>query len=375
MTAAEGFLRFTPPAVARPERGRALAGVAAGIAGALSVDSTLIRLMFALLTFAGGAGIPLYFAGWLLIPAEGGPRPTPRKLAFGVGALVVGASLALSGLGLADSLVWPVALVAAGIFLLRGRTAFGIVLPPVLGLVAVVAGFIVFVQQNSRGDGIGPLLSPGTVVVGLLIVVLPWLWRLAGERDAERAARIRTAEREELAARVHDSVLQTLALIQREEDPRRVAALARRQERDLRGWLYPDAGRLDGESLAGTIEAFAAEIEEVHGIRVEFVHSGDCPIDDRVRALTLAAREAMANAARHAGVSEISVFVDVDPAEIAVFVRDRGRGFDAAAVPPGRQGVAESIRGRMARAGGQATITTSPGEGTEVELRLPGSTP
>ena len=239
----------------------------------------------------------------------------------------------------------------------------------------IVVGFIVFVQQNSRGGGIGPLLAPGTVVVGLLIVVLPWLWRLARERDAERAARIRTQEREELAARVHDSVLQTLALIQRETDPRRVAALARRQERELRGWLYPDVGRFDGESLVAAIEGFAAEIEEVHGIRVEFVHAGDCPLDDRTRALTLAAREAMANAARHAGVSEISVFVDVDSTSAAVFVRDRGKGFVPAAVPADRQGIAESIRGRMERAGGEALITTTPGEGTEVELRLARVTP
>lgn len=376
MSASENVRRFTPPPVAREPDGSVLGGVAAGLGHALGVDPTFVRLIFALLTFAGGSGIALYVGGWLLLPVRGAPPPTPRRLAFGVGALIAGGSLALSGLGLADSLVWPVALIGAGIFLLRGRTVFGITVPPVTGLVLTAIGFIVFLQQNGSGSGgIGPLLAPGTVVVGLLMVVGPWLWRLAGERDAERAARIRTEEREELAARVHDSVLQTLALIQREDDPRRIAALARRQERELRGWLYPDVGRVEGESLAGTIETFAAEIEEVHGIRVEFVHAGDCPLDERTRALTLAAREAMGNAARHAGVSELSVFVDVTADSVSVFVRDRGKGFDPGSIPSDRRGIAESIRARMERAGGEAIITTTPGEGAEVELRLARAAP
>ena len=133
MTASERFGRFTPPRIAREERSSAFAGVASGIADALSVDPTLIRLMFALLTFASGAGIALYISGWLLLPQQGGPPPTPRRLAFGIGALIAGGSLALSGLGLADSLIWPVALVGAGIFLLRGRSAFGITVPPIRG--------------------------------------------------------------------------------------------------------------------------------------------------------------------------------------------------------------------------------------------------
>jgi signal transduction histidine kinase len=201
-------------------------------------------------------------------------------------------------------------------------------------------------------------------------VLGPWAWRLAAERDVERTARIRTEERAEMAARVHDSVLQTLALVQRESgDPRRVAALARRQERELRSWLYPDPRTAEGGGLAAAMDAAAAEVEELHGVPVELVRTGDLPVDDRVEALVLAAREAMTNAARHSGADQISTFVDVAEDEIAIFVRDRGSGFDPEQVPADAHGIAESIRGRMERVGGTAALSSSP-DGTEVELRL-----
>ena len=231
-------------------------------------------------------------------------------------------------------------------------------------------GVVVFVDQNADGDGAGALLEPSGVAILLLLVLGPWAWRLAAERDAERTARIRTEERSEMAARVHDSVLQTLALVQREAgDPKRVAALARRQERELRSWLYPDPATIAGDGLAAAIDAAAAEVEELYGVPVELVRTGDARLDDRVEALVRAAREAMANAARHSGADEVSTFLDVGDDEIAIFVRDRGRGFDLEALPPSAHGIAESIRGRMARAGGSAVLTSSD-EGTEVELRL-----
>jgi signal transduction histidine kinase len=209
------------------------------------------------------------------------------------------------------------------------------------------------------------------VAGALLLVVGPWVWQLAVERDAERTARIRTDERAEVAARVHDSVLQTLALIQRSaEDPKRIAALARRQERELRGWLYGD-GVAPGETLVGALEEAAAEIEETHGVRVELASGGDCPLDGRVAAVVLAAREAMQNAAKFAGTDEVSVYAEADERELSVFVRDRGAGFDRTSVPADRRGLVESIEGRLLRAGGRATIASTPGEGTEVELRLP----
>jgi signal transduction histidine kinase len=220
------------------------------------------------------------------------------------------------------------------------------------------------------GSAPARLLAPGAVAGGLLLVCGPWLWRLALERDAERAARIRTEERADVAARVHDSVLQTLALIQRHaSEPRRVASLARRQERELRGWLYADQPLGDdGTSLVAALSTAAADVEELHGVRIELASSGDAAPDN---ALVLAAREAMTNAAKFAGVPEIDVYAEVSADEIAVFVRDRGVGFDLAAVPEDRQGIKESIRGRLERAGGSAVVTSSPEAGTEVELRLP----
>jgi len=168
-------------------------------------------------------------------------------------------------------------------------------------------------------------------------------------------------------------VLQTLALIQKHADePRRIASLARRQERELRGWLYGDQplGN-DNASLMAALSAAAGDIEELHGVRVELASAGDCPVDASVGALVLAAREAMTNAAKFAGVEEIDVYAEVDDDAVSIFVRDRGAGFDRAAVPSDRQGLRESIEGRMERAGGRAAIVTSPGGGTEVELHLP----
>ena len=353
------------PRITRVERGRAAAGVCAGIGKSVGVDPTLVRLTFALLALAGGAGIVAYGGAWLALPSESGTAPSPRRRLLGIVALVVAGSLAVRGLGLSDSLVWPAVLCGAGVFLIRRGTT-----GTALGVLLVAIGLIVFVDRNAGGNDNGALLEPSAVAVALLLVLGPWAWRLAAERDAERTARIRSQERAEMAARVHDSVLQTLALVQREAgDPRRVAALARRQERELRSWLYPDPRTADGGGLASAMDAAAAEVEELHGVPVELVRTGDVPVDDRVEALVLAAREAMSNAARHSGADQVSTFVDVGEDEIAIFVRDRGSGFDPEAVPAGAHGIAESIRGRMARAGGTATLTSS-ADGTEVELRL-----
>jgi signal transduction histidine kinase len=354
------------PRLRRAEGAGALAGVCAGIAKSLRVDPTLVRLTFAMLAFASGAGIVAYVGAWLALAPEDGPAPSPRRRLIGLLALAVAGATTLRGFGFSDSLIWPAALCGAGILLARGRS--GVRLGVGLSLAAV--GVIIFVDQNATSNGGDVALESSAVAIALLLVLGPWAWRLAAERDAERTARIRSQERSEMAARVHDSVLQTLALVQREAgDPRRVAALARRQERELRSWLYPDA-RSAGASLAAAIDAAAAEVEELHGVPVELVRTGDVPLDDGVEALVLAAREAMANAARHSGADQVSVFVDVGAEEIAVYIRDRGSGFDTAKVAKRKHGIAESIRGRMARAGGTASVTSTLGEGTEVELRL-----
>ena len=368
MTASPYRLPLSLPRVTRTEDGRALGGVAAGIAKSLDVDPTLVRLTFALLAFADGAGIAAYLGAWLALSPEDGPGPSPRRRALGVALIAIGGLLALRGFGLSDSLIWPLALGAAAFMLIRSRSSLYVVVGVVLGIAAVLA----FIDRNVGQADPSAALESSAVAIALLLVLGPWAWRLALERDAERTARIRTEERAEMAARIHDSVLQTLALVQREaNDPRRVAALARRQERELRGWLYPDA-LADGASLASALDTAAAEVEELHGVPVELVRTGDVPLDDRVEALVLAAREAMANAAEHSGADHVAVFVEAGDDGIAAFVRDRGSGFDPDALPPDAHGIAESIRARMERAGGTAAVASSP-EGTEVELRLPRS--
>ena len=241
------------------------------------------------------------------------------------------AILALRGLGLADSLVWPLALVAAGVAVGTGAASLGLGArrSQVIALVLLVAGIALFISQNTSGSA-STFVAPGAVAVALLPVVGPWAWRLTRERDAEHAERIRTEERADFAARVHDSVLQTLTLIQK--DPADARRLARRQERELRAWLYPDREPAAEGTLADAVESAAAEIEELHGVRVDVVRTGDAPLDERTQALVLAAREAMANAARHSGVDEVSVFLDAGGDDGSLYVRDRGAGFDPDAV-------------------------------------------
>src|SRR6266511_2751349 len=237
------------PPLAPPER-RVAAGVAGGVADALGVDPTLVRLVFALLALAGGAGVVLYAAAWF---AMSGDRRR-QKPWVPVLLLVVAGSLALSALGLSVRAVIGLALVAGGLALIWRRSGS---LRPDAPL--SLAGLVLLTGGGTPSS----FLAPGAVAGALLLVVAPWLWQLGLERDAERTARIRTEERAEVAARVHDSVLQTLALVQKDvDDPRRIAALARRQERELRGWLFRPYG---DHSLAAALDEAAAEIEELHG--------------------------------------------------------------------------------------------------------------
>jgi signal transduction histidine kinase len=200
----------------------------------------------------------------------------------------------------------------------------------------------------------------------------PWLWRLWNALVEERSERIRSDERAEMAAHLHDSVLQTLAMIQRQaDDPRAVVGLARRQERELRSWLSGRGAPGTAErSLESALETIATDVEREHGIAVEVVAVGDGRLDEPGEALVAAAREAVVNAAKFGRGSAVSVYAEVTESRLAVFVRDRGPGFDVAAVPADRRGVRESIVGRMRRHGGRASISSAPGEGTEVELVL-----
>src|SRR5262249_20991374 len=302
---------------------RALAGVCAGIAQALGVDVTLVRVVFALLALAGGAGIVLYLALWMWSRSD--------RAWWAAVLLLIAGSLLLGAVGVSDRGVIGIVLVAGGLALAwRRGGGFRPDAPVSPGglLIAGVGAVILF------GEGSAPsrVLAPGAVAGALLLIAGPWLWRLALERDAERAARIRTEERADVATRRHDSALQTLALIQRHAgEPRRVASLARRQERELRGWLYSDQPVGDDtSSLLAALSAAAADVEELYGVRVEIASAGDAPPDN---ALVLAAREAMTNAAKFAGVEDIDVYAEVSDGEVALFVRDRGAGFDPAPLP------------------------------------------
>ena len=211
-----------------------------------------------------------------------------------------------------------------------------------------------------------------TLIVVLGLILAPLWVRLARNLAEERAERIRSQERSEVAAHLHDSVLQTLALMQkRSEDPRQVSTLARRQERELREWLSGKTERERETSLASALEGAAAEVEERHGVPIDAVTVGDRELDERTTALVAASREAMTNAVRYAGeAGTVRLYAEITPEETQVFVRDRGDGFDLDSVPADRRGVRDSILGRMKRNGGTAEVRSSPGEGTEIELTM-----
>ena len=335
-----------------------IAGVCGGIAAQLAVDATLVRLVFAILALAGGAGILLYLALWIYAR---GRRALPAAALFAVASGAILFALGLSGTALLGATLLVAGLVtvlAAGGSLRPGGSL------PRLGVALLIAGAVIFLGRRGASGG---FLAPGAVAGALLLVVGPWVWQLT----VERTERIRLEERAEVAARIHDSVLQTLALVQRHAgDSARVATIARRQERELRGWLY-GSGVADVDRLVTALADAAADVEELHGVPIELASAGDVPLDDRTRQLVLAAREAMTNAAKFSGAAEIAVYAEVGAEAVSVFVRDRGRGFDPATVAPDRRGIAESIEGRLERAGGTAAIVSAPESGTEVELRLP----
>ncbi|MCD5349919.1 ATP-binding protein [Kineosporia mesophila] len=255
-----------------------------------------------------------------------------------------------------------------------GFTTRATTLRLMLGVVVVVLGIVLLVLQNADPVLITQtLLATVAVLFGVTVVFAPWGVRFWRTLDSERAGRVREAERADIAAHLHDSVLQTLALIQRRSaDAPEVARLARAQERDLRGWLY-GRGDDDPTMISARVAALTAEAEDVHGAVIEVVTVGDRPVDERAMSLLSALREAVANAARHAGGESIRVYVECMPDGIEAFVRDRGPGFDLAAVPEDRLGVRESIIGRMERHGGSARVRSTEGEGTEIRLLLPDS--
>ncbi|WP_406479108.1 PspC domain-containing protein [Streptomyces platensis] len=396
----------------RSADGRLLGGVTRGLAGHLGLPVSWVRIVFVALFMADGMGALLYAAFWFFVPLGVGGvehrQPAPadgrrrllrhrpdRGQVFALIALLIGASIVASRfqLGQADGYLWPVLLIGAGVALVwrqadNSRRAQWLELGRRKGLLPMVRGAagvllvgvgvtgIVVLQGSVRHLG-SVLQAALAVVVGIALLAGPYLVRMAQDLSEERLMRIRAQERAEVAAHVHDSVLHTLTLIQRSaDDPREVARLARAQERELRAWLYKPEGRGKEEdeepaTLAEAVRKSAAEVEDHHGVPIEVVVVGDCPLDEPLGAQMQAAREAMVNAAKYGGEGgAVQVFAEVEGRTVFVSVRDRGPGFDLDAVPEDRMGVRESIIGRMERHGGTARLRSAPEGGTVVELEI-----
>jgi len=376
---------------ARPplERARTswLGGVAAGLARHLGRPVGIVRVELVLLALLGGAGVLLYLWLWALVPLEAGEEGAPpavrRRIPVAVLLTVLAGSAALvaivcdlAGLGrtplvpgLVESALAAAGVVAWTLFADRadtGRPARqGTVLRTIAAIFLIVEGGVLLIGQR---EPLTAVLAVFLVVLGVLILVIPRLVALWSELIGERAARAREEQRAEIAAHLHDSVLQTLALIQsRAGAQSEVARLARAQERELRDWLFAGTDPFAGD-IATELRTTAAALELEHAVRIEVVTAGDLSAVVS-GALAAASREAMLNAAQHAG-GDVTVYAEATPDAVEVFVRDRGPGFDPDAVPDGRFGIRESIVRRMARAGGSATVA-SDAEGTEVQLRLP----
>lgn len=376
------------PPLERAADDRLVFGVCAGIAHGFGISVLLVRLVFAaLLVVTGGVGLIIYGVLALLIPAAPGEvRPwTKRSPATLVPLVLLAVAMYLFGLHVVTppvGVLVPAALLSVGVALVwREMTAAreagerpdrNELLRVGAGLALLVGGAVALLLDSGKvAELSSAFIAAAIVAAGLGLLVGPQLAQARAEAEAERRRRILADERAETAAKLHDSVLQTLALIQRESDPRRSQALARGQERELRGWLYRGEDPDDSATLGSALRAAAAEVEEHYGIEVEMVQTSDGGLDEGMAALAAAAREAITNAGRHSGVDKVSVLARVADREASVFVRDTGRGFDQGAVAEDRRGVRESIIGRMERSGGQATVSSSPGSGTEVELVLP----
>jgi signal transduction histidine kinase/phage shock protein PspC (stress-responsive transcriptional regulator) len=396
-----------------------LGGVAAGLAAHLGAPTLWVRIGFLVLLAFGGSGAFLYAGLWLVLPAQKhtesstpgldaatrqgkrGGRQQRRLVDYGplvaVGAIAFGVLILVTVMTGSGQAVGPAVIGAAGVAVLWrqadeaqrerwmdttarinplraivGHGGWAAWLRIVAGLFLLVTAIVLFsLRSGSIEVALNVGLAAALGILGLGFMVGPWLVRLSSDLSEEREARVRSEERADVAAHLHDSVLQTLALIQRSShDPSTVSRLARAQERDLRSWLFEDAGGA-ATTLATALREAAASVEDSHGVHVEVVCVGDVELGEKDRPLVLAAREAMSNAARHSGAGVVDVYAEVTPGGAEVFVRDRGEGFDPAAVAEDRQGIRSSIVGRMERHGGRATIRTAPGEGTEVRLVLP----
>ena len=393
-------------------------GVAGGLARHLGVPVLWVRLAFVVTALLGGFGIMVYAGLWIFLPAErdlsvqapgldsatrSGKRPgRGRRMvdagpAVALGALAFGVVLGFESMFGQGFLFWPIILAIAGVTLLwrqadesqreRWLDTTGRIDPfravvgsggwasyarIVIGAGLVLTGLGLFAFRNGSLQAAGDIVIAGLLgVLGLVMVGGPWALRLIDDLGAERAERVRTQERADMAAHLHDSVLQTLALIQKNAaDPVTVARLARSQERDLRQWLF-SVDDLVGDTLAGALREMAAAVEVDHPITVDVVTVGDVALEETLCPVVLATREAVVNAAKHAQTQRVDVYAEVTADSVEVFVRDRGVGFDPDAIAADRHGVRDSIIDRMRRHGGAAQIRSESDGGTEVRLQMP----
>jgi signal transduction histidine kinase/phage shock protein PspC (stress-responsive transcriptional regulator) len=395
----------------RPRDHRIIAGVAAGLARHLGVPVIAVRIALVVLLGFNGLGLMLYAGFWAVLPQQQPTDDPPARrdlatllpfAAIGLGVVLL-QGLAFGDNGVAGTAGWLIALIAVGAGVIwhqsdptrRGNWAdhasqtpwlvavvaesdrrsflFRFIGGGVLVAVGIIGVVAVYAPDNSLTAVFNGVVFALVGLLGVGVVVAPLLWRTFNQLRAEREGRIREQERAELAAMIHDQVLHTLALIQRNStDIKEVQRLARGQERSLRNWLYKPAAS-PNERFAAALEQAAAEVEDTYAITVETVVVGDTDCDEQVGALVAAAREALVNAARHAGVQTVSLYAEVEADELSVFVRDRGVGFDIETVEELRHGVRGSIIGRMQRHGGRAVIRSAVGDGTEVRLTLPAS--
>lgn len=351
---------------------------AGAIARSTATPQTRWGLRAAVVLSAPIAAIgPILYA--LLALAQALTEPHPREPALdwrrAVGTGLLGLSFVLCATELdltlgEAALLWPAlggAAALSAFWWLSGPS------PAVRRTLGAIATFIVLLYGAFAADSPDGIFLAGVAgAMAITLVVAPRWLRNSRALAAERARRARSEERAEVAGMVHDSVLQTLALIQsRADDPAEVRALARSQSRDLRERLF---GQTDPdeqpESIAAALRAVAAEVETAHKVKIDVVTVGDAPLDQRSSALVAAAREALFNAVRHAPDAPVSLFCEVDERRVTAYVRDRGPGFDLETIPSDRRGVSDSIVARMVRHGGHAAVRTAPGGGCEVRLVL-----
>jgi signal transduction histidine kinase len=374
-----------------------MAGVAAGTAAHLRQDPLVVRVAFVVLA-SFGIGVVMYGLLWLTMPvAAPGEDPTPgtvrlerptgKRQVLVLVLLGIAAATLLGQVARLSSgdLVLPLIFVAVGMAVIWRQldTDRTLDLPGVrwalAGGAALAAGGLILLlattgQLANARNGFAATL---VILTGVVLATAPIWRRLLDSRAEERSARVRSEERAAVAAHLHDSVLQTLALIQRHaEDPQAVSRLARSQERELRAWLYDPKVVREGGTWAGLVAQMVSDVEADHAFLVDPVVVGDAPVDEELAALGAATREALVNAAKHSGATAADLYTEAAPDRVSVYVRDRGKGFDPSEVPDDRRGLRDSVSGRLTRLGGTAVVRSAPGEGTEVELVLPrGTTP